>query len=60
MPETPMFYLIFFLQFPAKEIVLHPFSLAKTEKISQVDLIQKRSHLNTDIVIIGEYFQNIL
>lgn len=30
------------------------------KKVSQVDLIQKRSNLNTYIVIIGEYFQNIL
>lgn len=30
------------------------------KKVSQVDLIQKRSHWNTYIVIIGEYFQNIL
>lgn len=30
LPETPMFSLIFF-QFPAKEIVLPPFSLANTK-----------------------------
>lgn len=30
------------------------------KKISQVHMIQQRSHLNACIVIIGEYFQNIL
>lgn len=30
------------------------------KKVSQVDIIQQRSHLSTSIVIIREYFQNIL